>query len=34
MVVNAILWSAKVEVPKEGFDVKLSAEALKLPPKD
>lgn len=34
MVVNAILWSAKVEVPKEGADVGLSEEALKLPPKD
>lgn len=34
MVVNAILWSAKVEVPKEGADVELSEEALKLPAKD
>jgi len=34
MVVNAILWSAKVEVPKEGANVELSEEALKLPPKE
>lgn len=33
MIVNAILWSAKVEVPKEGAPVNLSAEALALPEK-
>lgn len=33
MVVNAILWSAHIEVPKEGAPVNLSAEALALPPK-
>lgn len=34
MVVNAILWSAKLEVPKEGADVELSEELLKLPAKE
>lgn len=34
MIVNAILWSAKLEVPKEGADVELSEELLKLPPKE
>jgi type 1 glutamine amidotransferase len=34
MVVNAVLWSAKMEVPKGGADVELSEEALKLPPKE
>lgn len=33
MLVNAILWSAHVEVPKDGALVNLSAEALALPPK-
>jgi type 1 glutamine amidotransferase len=32
MIVNAILWSAHVEVPKQGAAVNLSAEALALPP--
>lgn len=34
MLVNAILWSAKLEVPKDGADVELSEEALKLPAKE
>lgn len=34
MLVNAILWSAKLEVPKDGAHVELSEEALKLPPKE
>ena len=33
MVVNAILWTAKVEVPKAGSSVDLSTEDLALPPK-
>jgi type 1 glutamine amidotransferase len=33
MLVNAILWSAHLEVPKDGAPVNLSAEALALPPK-
>ena len=33
MVVNAILWAAKIEVPAGGSDVALSAEELELPPK-
>lgn len=32
MIVNSILWTAKVEVPKNGARVKLSAEKLALPP--
>lgn len=32
MIVNAILWSAQVEVPKDGAVVKLSEKDLKLPP--
>jgi type 1 glutamine amidotransferase len=33
MIVNAILWSAQVEVPKDGAPVNISEEALALPPK-
>lgn len=33
MLANAILWSAHVEVPKEGAPVQLSKELLALPPK-
>jgi Trehalose utilisation len=33
MIVNAILWSAHLEVPKDGAQVKLSDEELALPPK-
>lgn len=33
MIVNAILWSAQVEVPKDGAAVNLSDDALALPPK-
>jgi len=33
MIVNAILWSAHVEVPRDGAPVNLSEEALALPPK-
>jgi type 1 glutamine amidotransferase len=33
MIVNGILWSAKVEVPKDGAPVNIRAEALALPPK-
>lgn len=33
MIVNGILWSARVEVPKDGAPVSLSKEALALPPK-
>lgn len=33
MVVNAILWTAKVDVPEGGANVKLSDEDLALPPK-
>ena len=33
MVVNAILWTAKIEVPETGSDVALSATELELPPK-
>jgi type 1 glutamine amidotransferase len=33
MIVNAILWSAHVEVPKEGAPVNLSEKELALPPK-
>jgi type 1 glutamine amidotransferase len=33
MIVNGILWSAHVEVPKEGAPVNMSDEALALPPK-
>ena len=32
MLVNAILWSAQVEIPKTGAPVNLNAEALALPP--
>jgi hypothetical protein len=32
MIVNGILWSAHVEVPREGAPVNLSAAALALPP--
>lgn len=32
MVVNGILWAAKLEVPAEGADVYVGDEALKLPP--
>ena len=34
MIVNAILWSAHVAVPKDGAPVGLSEEELKLPPKE
>lgn len=34
MIVNAILWSAHVDVPQQGARVDLSAEALALPPKE
>jgi hypothetical protein len=34
MLVNAIFWAAKVEVPKEGANVELSQELLELPPKE
>ncbi len=34
MIVNAILWSAHVEVPREGAPVNLSPEALALPEKN
>ncbi len=34
MVVNGILWSAKVEVPKDGSPVNIRAESLALPPKN
>jgi type 1 glutamine amidotransferase len=33
MIVNGILWSAHIEVPKEGAPVSLSKETLALPPK-
>ncbi len=33
MIVNAILWSAKVEVPRDGADVSLPDAELALPPK-
>lgn len=33
MIVNAILWSARVEVPAQGAPVNISEEALALPPK-
>jgi type 1 glutamine amidotransferase len=33
MLVNAILWAAHIEVPKDGAPVNISAEALALPPK-
>jgi type 1 glutamine amidotransferase len=33
MIVNGILWSAHVEVPKQGAAVNISEEALALPPK-
>jgi type 1 glutamine amidotransferase len=33
LVVNAILWSARVEVPQDGAPVRLAAEDLSLPPK-
>jgi type 1 glutamine amidotransferase len=33
MIVNAILWTAHVEVPRQGAPVNISAEALALPPK-
>jgi len=33
MILNAILWSAHVEVPRDGAPVNLSEEALALPPK-
>jgi type 1 glutamine amidotransferase len=32
MIVNGILWSAHVDVPREGAPVNLSAQALRLPP--
>jgi type 1 glutamine amidotransferase len=32
MIVNGILWSAQLEVPKEGAPVKIGKEALALPP--
>jgi type 1 glutamine amidotransferase len=34
MIVNAILWSAKVDVPEGGANVDLSEEALALPPRE
>jgi type 1 glutamine amidotransferase len=34
MLVNAILWAAKVEVPKDGADVGVSKELLDLPPQE
>jgi type 1 glutamine amidotransferase len=34
MIVNAILWSAQIEVPRAGAPVNISAEALALPPKE
>ena len=33
MIVNAILWSAHLEVPADGADVDVGEEALALPPK-
>ena len=33
MIVNGILWSARVEVPKDGSPVNIGEEALALPPK-
>lgn len=34
MIVNGILWSAQIDVPKDGAPVKISEEALALPPKE
>jgi hypothetical protein len=33
MLVNSILWTAKIDVPETGAKVTLSEEALALPPK-